>query len=72
MPGKVVCSTRLVASHGGLELQVLLYMSVYVDSAAISILSISFIAEPTNNCDTDCKPFAVEEKAIKKKRKRKN
>ena len=31
----------------------------------------SFIAEPTNNCDTDCKPFEEEEKAIKKKEKRK-
>ena len=30
----------------------------------------SFIAEPTNNYDTDCKPFEEEEKAIKKKRKK--
>ena len=31
----------------------------------------SFIAEPTNNCDTGCKPSEEEEKAIKNKKNKK-
>ena len=43
------------------------YSTVQYSTVQYSTVVTSFIAEPTNNCDTDYKPSEEEEKAIKKR-----